>query len=95
MTKIDKEVQKKGDIKMNSWLLQTLITLATILVGISIAWGAYSSKIEGLEYDVARLQGDHDLLISLKAKIENIAEGVCEIKADLKDIKNKISTKSP
>ena len=46
MTKNDKDEKKKGDIKMNSWLLQTLITLATILVGISIAWGAYSSKIE-------------------------------------------------
>jgi hypothetical protein len=97
MTKGTKEVKRKeaGDVKMNSWWVQTLMTIGTILVGISIAWGAYSSKIEVLEKDVDKLQGDHDLLISLKVKIESISDGVNEMKCDLKDIKKVIYGKTP
>ncbi len=85
----------EGDVKMNSWWVQTLITLATILVGISIAWGAYSSKIEGLENDVMKLQGDHDLLIALKIKIETIAEGINDVKTEIKDIKKMLNKPCP
>jgi len=72
------------EAKMNKWWVQTLITIAIVLAGMSIAWGAYSTKVGQLEKKVEQLQPDHDLLIALNTKMDLVMKSLDEVRADVK-----------
>ena len=74
----------KEEAKMNKWWVQTLITVITIVAGISVAWGNNAAKINGLENRVDSMKTDHDVLISLNTKMDIIMKDVHEVKDDLK-----------
>lgn len=64
--------------------IQTVITLCTMLTCIGVAWGSYTSKISILEEKINRVQTDHDLLISVNAKLDIMLQDVGELKGDVK-----------
>ena len=77
-----------GDVKMDKWWVQTLITVGIILVSMSIAWATYSTRLATLEENVASRvvqgQSDHDLLIMLNTKMDSMGKDLGEVKRDVK-----------
>jgi len=79
----DKDIISRRD-KWIQFAIPIVITLITLLVGLGVAWGAYSTKIKNLEEKVNSTVSDHDVLISLNTKMDLVITEIGELKQDLK-----------
>lgn len=64
----------------------TAIGLVTTALGGGMWIGALASDVEQLQAQDKQRQEDHDRLIQVETKVENIEDDVLEVKSDVKTI---------
>ena len=75
---------------LNTNTVQFIIYLATLVLAVGCCYGALVTRISTLESCAQNGIKDHDSVVSLIVKIDQISEDVKEIKQDLKELKVKI-----
>lgn len=79
-----RSVEESTESKMNKWWIQTGITILIIVASWAVAWGAIATKIQALEQRGNDIRSDHDLLISVNAKMDIMMRDLVEVKGDVK-----------
>jgi septal ring factor EnvC (AmiA/AmiB activator) len=64
----------------------TALALVTTALGGGMYMGALANDVEQLEQDQVQQKEDHDRLIKVEQKVENIEDDVAETKKDVKEI---------
>lgn len=71
-------------------IVQFIIYLAILLLSAGIAYATITSRLKVCEEKIVKTEADHDVVISLSAKLDNVSKDLQEIKADVKDIRRGI-----
>jgi hypothetical protein len=63
----------------NGWS-KIIIWVLTTIASVGVAYGVLTTKIEGIEKELITYKTDHDLIITLIVKVDNIQGTLNEIK---------------
>lgn len=63
----------------NGWS-KIIIWILTTIASVSVAYGVLTTKIENIESQLITYKTDHDLLITLIVKVDNLKQTCEEIK---------------
>jgi hypothetical protein len=70
--------------------VEFMIGLAAMLISVGVCYGILQTRIGTLENASLNNKSDHDLLISIATKIENMQKDITELKVDCKEMNAKI-----
>lgn len=71
---------------LTNWLRDNLITLVVLIVGMVLAWGALSARVEAIEDKVS----DYPSQDYFELKFQQIQDDINEIKTDVGENKDSI-----
>ena len=69
-------------------IIQFLIYIGLLILSVGVVYAKIDLKVCQLEQSALSSKEDHDNLIALNTKMNNMVEDIQEIKSDIKDIKN-------
>jgi len=79
--------------RMSIGLVSLTITIASIIVAVSVAWATLSAQAGTLEQRVnantAVIRSDHDCVTAINQRLASIDEKLSDIRADIKTLKSR------
>ena len=68
-------------------ITQFVLYLAILVLSVGVSYGALTVRLNSLEEKTSKYQADHELILILNTKMDQLAMDLKEIKLDIKEIK--------